>query len=207
METHEIENTWKNIDPVINLKSPEELNQLLASKTRQTVNKFLGILAIDIVVSLGLISFLVITAINRPGDNFFLANNALLCLATLSALAVSVTSWYKLNNDKFNLPVRDWLEQKIKLLSGWLLGRYSKGYFIIIPVLLVMIEVSIHVYFENKPFTEVMKSEESVIGLIVGFIVALAVSYYAVGKIRKYQLKNLEFLKELFEGLGENGKV
>jgi hypothetical protein len=203
METHEIENTWKNIDPVTNLKSPEELNQLLASKTRHTVNKFLGILAIDIAVSLGLIIFLIITTINRPGDNLFLANNALLCLATLVALVVSVTSWYKLNNDKFNLPVRDWLEQKIKLLSGWLLGRYSKGYFIIIPVLLVMIEVSIHVYFENKPFTEVMKSEESVTGLIVGFIVALAVSYYAIGKIRKYQLKNLDFLKELYAGLGD----
>jgi hypothetical protein len=202
METHEIENTWKNIDPVTNLKSPEELDQLLTSKTRQTVNKFLGILAIDIAVSLGLISFLVITAINRPGDNFFLANNTLLCLATLAALVVSVTSWYKLNNDKFNLPVKDWLKQKIKLLSGWLLGRYSKGYFIIIPVLLVMIEVSIHVYFENKPFTEVMKSEESVTGLIVGFIVALAVSYYAIDKIRKYQLKNLDFLKELYARLG-----
>lgn len=207
METHEIENTWKNIDPVINLKSPEELNQLLASKTRQTVNKFLGILAIDIIVSIGLITFLVITAINRPGDNYFLANNALLSMATLAALVISVTSWYKLNNDKFNLPVRDWLEQKIKLLSVWLLGRYSKGYFIIIPVLLVMIEVSIHVYFENKPFTEVMKSEESVIGLIMGFIVGMAVSYYAVGKIRKYQLKNLDFLKELYSGLGEDGRV
>jgi len=203
METHEIENTWKNIDPVINLKSPEELNQLLASKTRQTVNKFLVILAIDIVVSIGLILFLVITTINRPGDNYFLANNALLSLATLAALVVSISSWYNLNNDKFNLPVREWLEQKIKLLSVWLLGRYSKGYFIIIPVLLVMIEVSIHVYYENKPFTEVMKSEESVIGLIVGFIVALAVSYYAIGKIRKYQLKNLEFLKELYAGLEE----
>jgi hypothetical protein len=207
MGTHEIENTWKSIDPVTNLKSPEELNQLLASKTRQTVNKFLCILAIDIIVSLGLISFLVITAINRPGDNLFLANNTLLCLATLASLVVSITSWYKLNNDKFNLPVRDWLEQKIKLLSGWLLGRYSKGYFIIIPVLLVMIEVSIHVYYENKPFTEVMKSEESVTGLIVGFIVALAVSYYAIGKIRKYQLKNLDFLKELYAGIGEDGSV
>jgi uncharacterized membrane-anchored protein YhcB (DUF1043 family) len=69
-----------------------------------------------------------------------------------------------------------------------------------------MINISIHVYYEYKPFVEVMKSEESIIGLIVGFLVGLFVSYFAINKIRKYQIKNLEFLKELHTQLTFNSE-
>lgn len=54
------------------------------------------------------------------------------------------------------------------------------------------------IYFENKSFTEVLKTEESVIGLIVGTPIGLFASYYAARKIWKYQLQNLEFLKDLY---------
>jgi regulator of PEP synthase PpsR (kinase-PPPase family) len=87
------------------------------------------------------------------------------------------------------------------MLSKWLLGRYSKSYIALLPILMVLIMLSIHVYFENKPFVEVMKSKESIYGLTVGFIIGLFVSFYAVNKIRKYQLKNLEFLKDLYNSL------
>ncbi len=128
-------------------------------------------------------------------------NNAILCLYTLFALIVSIFSWYKLQNNIYNLSLKDWLEQRIKLLSKWLLGKYSKLYIVIIPVLLVMIILSIHVYYEHKPFIEVMKNEESIVGLIIGFAVGLFVSYLAINKIRRYQLRNLEFLKELYSRL------
>jgi hypothetical protein len=64
-----------------------------------------------------------------------------------------------------------------------------------------MIILSIHVYYEHKPFIEVMKNEESIVGLIIGFAVGLFVSYLAINKIRRYQLRNLEFLKELYSRL------
>jgi hypothetical protein len=99
------------------------------------------------------------------------------------------------------MPLKDWLEQRIKLLARWLSGKYSKLYILIIPVLLAMIELSIHVYYEYKPFIEVIKNEESIYGLTVGFVIGLFISYYAVNKIRKYQLYNLEFLKELYNRL------
>ena len=52
-------------------------------------------------------------------------------------------------------------------------------------------------YYEYKPFLEVLKNQESMYGLLLGFIIGLFVAFYAVGKIRKYQLKNLEILKDL----------
>ncbi|HBZ26565.1 MAG TPA: hypothetical protein DEO54_10100 [Rikenellaceae bacterium] len=206
MENNELQKIWKNIDSEIDLKTTGQLNQLLDNKIRKTINKFFFILSIDIIVSFGLIVFLIVTALNRQDDIFYLINNSILILITFSALIISLFSLNKLNRNRCSLSLKDWLEQRINLLSKWLLGKYSKLYIVIIPILLVMINISIHVYYEYKPFVEVMKSEESIIGLIVGFLVGLFVSYFAINKIRKYQIKNLEFLKELHTQLTFNSE-
>lgn len=197
METNELQNIWKNIDSEIDFKTVDELNQSLSVKSRKIVNKVLIIFSIDIVVCVGVITFLIITALNRQGDIIYQVNNSILCLITLISLLVSLFSWRKLQYNKFNLSLKDWLEERIKMLSGWLLGRYSRLYVVLIPVLLVMINLSIHVYYENKLFIEAMKNEESIYGLIIGFLIGLFVSFMAINKIRKYQLKNLEYLKAL----------
>jgi len=201
-----LQKIWKNIDSEIDLKTTGQLNQLLDNKIRKTINKFFFILSIDIIVSFGLIVFLIVTALNRQDDIFYLINNSILILITFSALIISLFSLNKLNRNQCSLSLKDWLEQRINLLSKWLLGKYSKLYIVIIPILLVMINISIHVYYEYKPFVEVMKSEESIIGLIVGFLVGLFVSYFAINKIRKYQIKNLDFLKELHTQLTFNSE-
>jgi hypothetical protein len=204
MGTDNLQNIWKNIDSEIKHKTINELNQSLAAATRKTINKFLILLIIDIVVCAGLIIFLIVTALNRQGDLLYQLNNALLCLITLSSLIVSILSLNRLHNNKLNLPLKDWAEQRIRLLSRWLLGKYSKLYVVILPVLLAMINISIHVYYEYKPFIDVMRNRESIIGLSVGFIVGLFVSFYAVNKIRRYQIKNLGYLKELHAQLSKD---
>jgi hypothetical protein len=201
MGTDKLQSIWKNIDSEIKLKTINELNQSLAAKSRQTINIFLVFLAIDIFVCVGLIIFLIITALNRQGDTLYLVNNGVLSLITLISLVVSVLLWNKLQSNKFNLPIKEWVGQRIRLLSRWAMGKYSKFYIVLLPVLLVMINISIHVYYEYKPLTEVMRNSESVIGLIVGFIVGLVVSFYAVNKIRRYQIKNLGYLKEMYDQL------
>jgi len=148
-----------------------------------------------------LIVFLVITAVNRQSDLIYIANNCTLCLITFASLIISLLSLKKLKNNKYNIPLKVWLEQRIKMLSNWLLGKYSKLYIALIPILMIMIMISIHVYFEYKPFVEVMRDEESMFGQILGLLIGLTVSYFAVNKIRKFQLKNLEFLKHLHAGL------
>jgi hypothetical protein len=201
METNDLQNTWKNIGIELNSKTTDDLSQLLTSKTRKTMNNFLFIIGLDIIVCVGLIIFLIITALNRPCDLIYKVNNSILGLITLISLIASLYSWNKLQNNRYNLSLKEWMEQRIKMLSKWLLGRYSKSYIVLLPILMVLIMLSIHVYFENKPFVEVMKSKESIYGLTVGFIIGLFVSFYAVNKIRKYQLKNLEFLKDLYNSL------
>jgi len=198
MESNELQNIWKNIDSEMDAKTIGELNQLIMAKTRKTINKFLFFIAIDFIVCVGLIVFLITTMLNRQSGIIYQVNNSILCLITVISLVSSLYSWNKLQNNKFNLSLKDWLEQRIKLLSKWLLGRYSKAYIILLPVLVALIMLSIHVYYEHKPFLEVMKDSESIYGLIVGFTIGLFVSFFAINKIRKYQLKNLEFLKDMY---------
>jgi hypothetical protein len=201
MENNEIENIWKNIDSSINPKSVDELNGLIAIKTKKAMNKFLYFLCVDMIICIGLIIFLIITAFNRQGDTIYLVNNAILFVITLFAFVVSLLSWNKLQNNRYNLSLKDWLEERIKLLSKQLLGKYNKLYVVLIPFLLIMINLSIHVYFEHKTFVDVLKNEESIYGLVIGFILGLFVSYYVANKIRKFQFGNLEFLRKLHSAL------
>jgi magnesium-transporting ATPase (P-type) len=201
METNEFQNIWKNIDSEIKLKSKEELDQIFTVKSRKIINKFLFIFMIDLITCVGLIVFLIVTLLNRPGDLFYQINNSLLCLFTLFAFIASLFSFNKLQNNEFNIPLKDWLEQRITLLKKWLLGKYSKSYMVLLPILVLMIMLSIHVYYEYKPFIEVMKNKESIIGLLVGYPIGLLVAFFAINKIRKFELRNLEYLKELHQRL------
>lgn len=197
MENKELQKIWKTIDTEINQKSREELNLLLTSKTRQTINKFLGIMSISILICVGLLMYLVITSLNRQNDLIYLINNTTLGIVTIISLISGLLSWFEIRNNKYNQPLKNWLESRINLLSKWLTGRFSQLYLHLIPFLYVLTVLSIHVYFENKSFIDVLHTEESIIGLLVGAPIGLFVSYLGARKVRKYQLNNLEFLKDL----------
>lgn len=131
-------------------------------------------------------------------DLIYLINNATLGIITMVSLISGFLSWHKIQSNRFNLPLKYWLDERIKLLTGWLTGIFSKLYLFLIPVLYILTVLSIHVYFEHKPFIEVLNTGESVIGLLVAAPIGLFVSYYVVKKIRKYQEDNLEFLKDMY---------
>jgi hypothetical protein len=198
MENNELQKIWKSIDAEINQKSMEELNLLLASKAKQTVNKFLIIIIISVIVCFGLMVWLIITSINRKDDLVYLINNATLGFVAVFALLSGLISWYKLQNNKYNQPLKNWLEVRIKFLSKDFNGRFKNLYVFILPFITILTTMSIHVYYEYKPFVEVLKTEESLVGLMVGFPIGLFVGFYVVRKIRKYHLIYLEFLKDLY---------
>ncbi len=197
MENNELQKIWKTIDTEINQKSKDELNLLLTSKAKRTINKFLVVMSISILICTGLLIYLTITSLNRQNDLIYLINNATLGIVTIISLISGLLSWYKIQNNRYNQSLKNWLETRINLLSKWLTGKFSKLYLFLIPFLYVLTVLSIHVYFENKSFIEVLNTQESIIGLIVGAPIGLFVSYFGARKIRKYQLHNLEFLKDL----------
>ncbi|HKJ41794.1 MAG TPA: hypothetical protein VKA27_06845 [Sunxiuqinia sp.] len=197
MENDELQKIWKSMGSEFNQKTKDELSLLLSSKVNSTIHNLLKITAISIFISIGLIVYLIITTINRPGDTLFLIDNLLLVFVTAVLLVFKFVSWYHLQTNKFNKPLNEWLKMRIDLLQKYFTGKRSNLYLVLIPVLYILLVLSIHVYFENKPFIEVIHSSESLIGLSVGVPIGLFVAFYSVRKIRKYQLKNLRFLQDL----------
>jgi len=198
MEDNELQKIWKTIDSDINQKSKVELGLVLTKKIKQTVNKFLFIMSFSIIICIGLLIYLIITSLNRQDDFIYVINNVTLGVLTLISLTSVLLSWYKIQNNRYNQSLKSWLEERIYLLSKGLTGRFSKLHIYLIPFLYILIVLSIHVYFEHKPFFEVFKTEESVIGLIVGTPIGLFVAYFLARKVRKFQMQNLEYLKELY---------
>lgn len=199
MENNELQKIWKEIDKEINPKSKEELTLLLASKSKQTIGKLLKIVITSVVVSTGMTVWLIVSSLNRSNDLFYLINNFLLGLITLTALISGILSLYKLQSYKFNQPLKVWIEEQI--LSKYRKKRTKNLYLFLLPVIYVLITISFHVYIESKTFIEVLKTDESLISLLIGFPIGLFVSFYAAVKIRKYQINNLEFLKDLHNRL------
>jgi len=205
MENSELQSIWRSFETDLPRKSIEELNLLLTSKTRQTINKFLVIIGVSVFVCIGLLVYLIITSLNRPNDPVYLVNNIALGILTIVSMVSGLWSWNKLQINPYHQPLKSWLEVRIALLSKWLTGRFSNLYLFLIPLLYLLIVLSIHVYFEYKPFIEVLRTEESVIGLLVAAPIGLFVSYYSARKIRSYQLQQLDFLKDLYKRLCSNG--
>ena len=198
MENSELQKIWKSVDSEINMKSKEELGLLLTSKAKQTINKFRMITGISAIICLGLLVWLIVTALNRSDDKIYMINNITLGLITLISFVSALWSIYKLQDNKLNKPLKEWLEERIKILSKWLTGAYNKLYVILIPIIYVLMVLSIHVYYENEPYMDVLKNGESLTGLMVGTPIGLFVAFFAISKIRKYELKTLEFLKDLY---------
>ena len=198
MENNELQKLWKSVDSQIDLKSKEELNLLLTDKAKQTINKYVITMTASIIICPGLLIWLIVTALNRPDDIIYMINNIALGLITVISFVSALWSSYKLKNNKLNQPLKEWLEVRIKLLSKWFSGSYNKLYILLIPIIYALMLLSIHVYYENAPYLEVLKNEESIIGLIVGAPIGLFVAFFGVTKIRKYQMINLEFLKDLY---------
>lgn len=189
------------MDPAINLKTKEVLNQILTSRIRETMNKFMVRSGVAVIVSIGLIIFLAITTINRLNDPLYVANNLLLGIIAAFSLYSALYSWDKLQNNRYNQPLKEWLEYRINLLNKEHRGKLSKSYLYLLPVIYILTVLSIHVYYENQLFLEVLHNPESLIGMAVGTPIGLGVAYISVWKIRKYQLKNLKMLQDLHQCL------
>lgn len=203
MENRELQMIWKKFD--VEPKPVEELDLLLTSKVRTTMNKFLMIRIISVLVSMGLLVFLTVTTIKRLNDVMYVINNSILGLITGTALVLGLLSFKKLQNYKYDTSLKVWLESRIELFSRQLYGKLRFLYLLLVPVLFILIDLSIHVYYEEKAMTEVLRNEESVTGLIVGTIIGLGVAFYGAIRIRKFQSVNLEFLKDLHKRLSLEG--
>lgn len=201
MENNELQKIWSTADSEINQRSGDELNLLLRSKASQVFTEFLIINITVILVCAGVMVWLIISTANRSDDKLYVANNVLLGIIVLFALLYGIREWHRFKRNKMDKPVKEWIEEEINLLSKWLIGRYRNIDYYLIPVLYILIFLSIHVYYSDLYFIEVFLSdkfiEEDIWGIIIFTPLLFAGLYYSLKKLRKYQMKKLQFLKDL----------
>lgn len=209
MENNELQKIWKTADSDIKRKSKEELNLLLTSKARQVFTEFLILDIIAIPVCIGLMVWLIVTTTTRLDDGLYVANNILLGAIVLFALIYIIRELHRFKRSKMDKPVKEWLEIEINRLSKWLIGKYRKINFYLIPVLYVLTFLSIHVYYSDLYFIEVFRSEkfinEDMWGVIIFTPIMFAGLYYGLIKLNKHHMKKLQFLKDLHGRLCNGG--
>lgn len=201
MENSELQKIWRTVDSDINQRSRDELDLLLTSKARQVFTEFLILDIIAIPVCIGLMVWLAVATANRLDDRLYVANNILLGSIVLFALYYIIREWHRFKRSKMDKPVKEWLETEINLLSKWLTGKYRRVNYYLIPILYILSFLSIHIYYSGLYYIDVFRSDkfinEDMWGVIIFTPIAFAGLYYGLIKLRKYQMKKLQFLKDL----------
>lgn len=196
MKENNIQSAWQKIDSEMQPETNEELNNKLKLKSKKIMNKFLFSTGISGIISAGVIVFLVIATVNRWEDIYYRTINFVLGLIILFSFGSAINSFFFLLNAPKNIPLKQALTKRKEKISKWL---SSKLPYFILPVICMLLMLSIHVYFEQNHFAEVITTEESFFGLIIGLTIGLTVAWFAMKKIRKSQLSHLKHLDELFE--------
>lgn len=198
MENNDLQNIWKEIDSTIEPKSKNELRDILESKTRKTIGKFYISSVLTFIVTISFFTFLIISVINRWDDVYYRINNLTIGIISIIALVYELFAVRLFQKNQSAYSLKEWIEKSISYMSRELKQRIS---YYILPFIAIPSILSINVYFSHDSFLDIFKDEESIYGLIFGYIIGIAVGYFFIFRYRKYQNKNLDYLKELYDRL------
>ncbi|MBI9036630.1 MAG: hypothetical protein JEY97_00735 [Bacteroidales bacterium] len=200
MEKEEIKNIWKNIDDSSIKINYQEINKILIKKNKKIMKKIQLNLALSIVLSLGMITYLVITSISRFSDYYLLTINSILFVMTLAFL-ISYLRYFKniqgFDTTKGNL--KETMKDKIHMLRNST-KRFKYG-FVVVGFYFVLLIISIHVFFENKFFVTVFDETESIWGLLFGVLIGAIVTFTVFRKYLKYYDENILRMEENLKDL------
>jgi len=198
MDKDEIKNIWQGANRSIEHFSKEEIEKLFKQKSRTIMRKFILWFIISIILSIGLLLYLGITSVLRFDDLYFVFVNLLLIILTAYFLIEYLKGYYKLNSIKIaNGNLKEMIQQKVILIKRYLIGTKLSSLIIIPFVILLMI--SIYVFFEKEDMIKVLVMDDAIWGLIFGGIVAIIIKWWARKKMKKYYESNLTRLIENLE--------
>jgi len=200
MEKEEIKNIWKNIDDSSIKINYQEINKILIQKNKKIMKKIQLNLALSIVLSLGMITYLVITSISRFSDYYLLTINSILFVMTLAFL-ISYLRYFKniqgFDTTKGNL--KETMKDKIHVLRNST-KRFKYG-FVVVGFYFALLIISIHVFFENQFFITVFDETESIWGLLFGVLIGAIVTFTVFRKYLKYYGENILRMEENLKDL------
>ena len=194
MVKDEIKNMWQGANHSVKHFSKEEIAALFQKKSKSIMRRFILWYIISIILSIGLFLYLAITSILRFDDLYFVSLNLLLIILTVYFLIGYVKGYFKLYTINIvNGTLEENIQQKLNLLKSYLTGSKLSS-LIIIPFVILLI-ISINVFFEKEHIIEVLSNDVTIWGLIFGGIVGIITALWVNKKIRKYHESNLTRLE------------
>ncbi len=197
METNDIKNIWKSgLDKHIKTYSDSELKEIVVKSARKSIKAIMPGGNILRYVVVGMIIFLIATLLagNQKKE---------IMIIDFSALVVIIISYffwerstYKMQKYTSGMPVREWLEYRIKEVEKSI--RLNTKYNIVIYGLSLFAAVGFYVFYQI--FTDTAPNVFTIIIIPTAIIVYLLFVRYRMN--RNYQ-KALSELNELYKELNE----
>lgn len=195
MKNNELTDIWKKgIDEKIINYTKEELHSMLLSKAKASIRKFYSFDLLPILFS-AFLFYLVVTSISRLHDTLFVIGNALLAVILITVFILNVISFKKMNKYDPSQSMKDWLKYRIDALEK---SINAMGGYILSPTVFLLTAISVNVYIQNRPYLEVITSQQFMVGFLIGAIVAAPIIYLINRKSRKIYAETLDNLRELY---------
>ncbi|GHV42632.1 hypothetical protein FACS1894179_11290 [Bacteroidia bacterium] len=196
MKTNELQSLWKgNIDSYISDYSKEELKSILVNKARSHIRGFYSLEILSVVC--GIFGFfLVVASIAHKSDALYVINNIILIVILAFSLTSSIWSYKKMKNCNADEPLKLWLKRRIFYIE--VSQHFYIANCIILPVVLIMTNISTLVYLNSSTFSEMIVSSTFFISLFISLIVTIPIVYLGEKRRKKTGDNIIINLKEIY---------
>jgi len=203
MEHSEMKNIWVELNGILTPKDNDELKEILKKKANMTSRKFYIATIVSILLSAGVLAFLIVAIISHFSDIYYVINNLLLGLLLIVYLVYYFVIFRRLSyaqNAKFTL--YESIERSFNTLSNLMTTRIE---IILAPFLGLFLLISIHGFYSSSDLQEILHEEETLWGMVFGIGLAAAAGILVFRKIRtwfKKQLRILRYYRDHIEMIG-----
>ena len=190
---NDLRNSWSNVDDLLRHKSHEELRIMLEEKTKKNTLRFYLSTVASIILCIGVLTFLTVGIIKYSHDTYYVLNNiatGVIILFYLRYYLIIFDQLFSFKSEQRSL--NENIRLNISILSGI---NKSKMEYILIPFLIVFLLLSVHRFYSSQNLLLLLQNEESLWGLLFGFLIGTGVKYYIFKKTGAFVKKQLEILQ------------
>jgi hypothetical protein len=156
--------------------------------------------SVSLSVCVGLLIYLIGTAILRPNDSLFIVLNTVIILLVIpSALSIYNTLQQLSSNNNGIGNIKELLEARLVYYKRCV--RRSRWQSVFIVILVGLLEISIHTFFRNTNMSVIFFDEESRWGLLAGFCAGSLSALIAVKVLMNHFKNNLSVLSSILKNI------
>ncbi len=195
MENTDLHKIWKKNDHFLNNLNKEQLKLILMKKQKRILKEFALFHIISVGISACAAVYLILSAIMRNYDGYFILINGILLLIVIAGLIgslIAIRHFKPSISEDTNM--HDFIEDNIWALEKK--RRNVKYQNLILLIIIILFSISIQVFFAAKPISEIPGSSFSVLKILLGLIIGVPLGMFLSLKIVSIYNGKLKQLKD-----------